>query len=177
MATGFISLFPGGTAPDGSGAGNNTAALSYEVSAGVQATNTPKAMQLKLLFDAATDEHWMFAFLLPGDYASGGTLRGAFKMTSAQAAGADVQWKGSQVTTADAATDVNKIFETAVTALVSVASDAAGLLRNFIIALTTTGMAANRKCVVFIGRDADAVADDAAGDAELVVLTLEYVTT
>ena len=83
MATGFIALFPGGIAPDGSGSGNNTAALSYEVSAAVQTTNTPKATQLKLLFDGATDEHWLFSFLLPGNYASGGTLRGKVKFTSA----------------------------------------------------------------------------------------------
>src|SRR3972149_8831079 len=103
MGTGTLNLFPGGIAPDGSGTGNNTAALSYEVSTGTQTTNTPKATQLKLLFDGTTDEHWLFGFLIPGDYLSGGTLRGVVKFTSATSGNAIM--KAGQVTTVNDSTD------------------------------------------------------------------------
>lgn len=174
MATGYINLFPGGVAPDGSGTGNNTAALSYEISGGTQATNSPKVTQMKLLFDATTDEHWLFSLLLPGDYASGGTLRGEFKMTSATTG--NIQMKASQVTTADAASDTNKIFETVTTTGAVAVPGTAGIIKEFTITLTTTGMAANEKCVLFIGRDPDDANDTATGDLELIALNLEYTT-
>ena len=176
MATGYIFLFPGGVATDGSGTGNNTAALSYEVSAATQTTNTPKVTQLKLLFDGATDEHWMFSFLIAGDYSSGGTLRGEVKFTSATTGNAIM--KGGQVTTVTDSTDDDALTFAAGDVSAAVAADATqGQTTPFTIALTTTSMLANDKCVVFIGRDPDNASDTITTDLELLALTLEYTTT
>jgi len=175
MATGYINLFPGGVAPDGSGTGNNTAALSYEVSTGTQTSNTPKATQLKLLFDAATDEHWLFSFMLPGDYASGGTLRLKAKMTSATTG--NVVMKAGQVTDIDSSTaDGSKVFAAGDVSAATAVPATAGQTFEITITLTTTDMAANRHCVIFIGRDADNVNDTATGDLELLSANFEYVT-
>jgi hypothetical protein len=176
MATGYLELFPGGCAPDGSGTINNAAALSYEVSTGTQTANTPKATQLKLLFDAATDEHWMFAFQIPGDYASGGTLRGTFKMTSATAS--DVIWKGGQASSVNSSTAQGAIvFAAGDLATAVTVPGTAGHTIGFTITLTTTNMAVNRHMELFIGRDADNAGDTATGDAELLSLNFEYTTT
>jgi hypothetical protein len=173
MATAYIVLFPGGIAPDGSGSGNNTAGLSYEVSAAAQGTNSPKATQLKLLFDASTDEHWLFSLLIPADYASGGTLRGTIKFTSATSGVAIM--KAAQVTSVDSSTDDDALaFGTADVSASITAPGTQGQTIGFTVALTTTNMAASRKSVIFIGRDADNASDTAAGDVELLALNLEY---
>ena len=175
MATGYLQLFPGGCATDGSGSGNNTAALSYEVSTGTQTTNTPKATQLKLLFDATTDEHWCFTFAIPGDYSSGGTLRGVAKFTSATTNNAIM--KAGQVTSVDASTDDDAVVYAAADVSGSIAAPGTqGQTVTFTIALTATNMAASRKCALFIGRDPDNASDTATGDLELLTLVLEYTT-
>ena len=176
MATGYINLFPGGIAPDGSGSGNNTAALSYEVSAAAQTSNTPKVTQLKLLFDGTTDEHWLFCFLLPGDYASGGTLRGIVKFTSATTGTAIM--KGGQVTSVDSSTDDDALVFVAADVSASISAPGTqGQTIGFTITLTATNMAVARKCVIFIGRDPDNASDTITTDLELLVLNLEYTTT
>lgn len=173
MSTSYMQLFPGGFAPDGSGSGNNTAALSYEVSAAVQTANTPKATQLKLLFDGTTDEHWMFSFLIPGDYVSGGTIRGVCKFTSATSG--DAIMKAGQVTSIDGTDDDDAlVFVAADTSAAITAPGTQGQTISFTITLTTTGMAADRKCVIFIGRDPDNGSDGVTTDLELLALTLEY---
>jgi len=173
MATQYLELFPGGVAPDGSGTGNNTAALSYEVSGAAQTTNTPKVSQLKLLFDGATDEHWMFSFVLPGNWVSGGTLRGIVKFTSATTGNAIM--KAGQVSTVDSSTDDDALTFAAADVSASIAAPATqGQTVTFTIALTTTNMAANRKIVVFVGRDPDNASDTITTDLELLVLQCEY---
>jgi len=176
MATGVINLFPGGVAPDGSGSGNNPASLTFEVSSGTQTTNTPKSSQLKLLFDGSTDEHWMFTVLLPGDYASGGTLRGKVKFTAATSGSAIM--KAGQASTTDSSTDDDaKVFTAADVSSSITAPATQGQVVEFTIALTTTGMAVHRFCSVFIGRDPDNASDTIATDLELLALNLEYTTT
>lgn len=176
MATGYILLFPGGTAPDGTGSINNTAALTYEVSTGTQTSGTPKASQLKLLFDGTTDEHWMFSFLNPGDYASGGTLRGKCKFTSATSGTAIL--KGGQGSSTDSNTDDD--------AVVFAAKDVSGTLTapgtqgqviEFTITLTTTNMGADKKIQMFVGRDPTNGSDTITTDLELTDVTYEYTTT
>ena len=175
MPTATLTLFPGGIAPDSSGTGNNTAALSYEVSAAAQTTNTPKATQLKLLFDGATDEHWLFSFLIPGDYSSGGTIRGTVKFTSATTGTAIM--KGGQVTSVDSSTDDDALTFAAGDLSASISAPGTqGQTIGFTIALTTTNMAVNRKIVVFIGRDPDNASDTITTDLELLALNLEYTT-
>ena len=173
MSVGYLNLFPGGLAPDGSGTVNNTAALSYEVSGAGQTSNTPKATQLKLLFDGTTDEHWLFSFLLPGNYASGGTLRGTVKFTTATSGTAVM--KAGQVTSIDSSTDDDALaFVAADESSAISAPGTQGQTIGFTIVLTATNMAANRKIVVFIGRDPDNASDDIATDLELLGLNFEY---
>ena len=173
MPTGYFTLFPGGIAPDGSGSGNNTAALSYEVSTGTQTTNTPKSTGLKLLFDGTTDEHWLFSFLIPGDYSSGGTLRGTVKFTSATSGTAIM--KGGQGTSVDSSTDDDALVFAAADVSASISAPGTqGQTIGFTIALTATSMAANRKIVVFIGRDPDNASDTITTDLELLALNFEY---
>ena len=173
MSTSYLELFPGGIAPDGSGSGNNTAALSYEVSTGTQTTNTPKATQLKLLFDADTDEHWCFPLLLPGNYGSGGTLRVKGKMTSATSG--NVILKAGQVASVDSSTaDGAKVFAAADLSSATTVPGTAGYTFEAAITLTTTSMAANRHTVLFIGRDADNAGDTATGDFELLSAMFEF---
>lgn len=175
MAIDYIQLFPGGFAPDGSGSGNDAAALSYEVSGAAQTTNTPKTTQLKLLFDGATDEHWEFQFALPGNWSSGGTLRGKAKFTSATSGNAIM--KAGVAFTTDGSTDDDSLVFAAADVSASVAAPATqGQTVEFTIALTMTGAAVNRKCVVFVGRDPDNASDTVTTDLELLSLVLEYTT-
>ena len=176
MATGILNLFPGGVAPDNTGTGNATAALSYEVSAAAQTANTPKATQLKLLFDGATDEHWTFSFELPSDYASGGTLRGVVKFTTAVSGTAIM--KAGQVSTINSSTDDDALVYAAADLSASITAPATqGQTVEFTITLTTTNMAVNRKIAMFIGRDPDNASDTITTDLELLAINFEYTTT
>ena len=173
MATAYLNLFPGGVAPDGSGTGNNTAALSYVVSTGTQTTNTPKVTFLELLFDATTDEHWLFSFYMPGDYASGGTLRGAIKSATVSAGNAIMKGGISPQTGAVNDDIFNAVDLSAAIALPATAEQEI----EFTITLTMTGVGANEHVVIFIGRDPDNASDTATGDVKLVALNFEYTTT
>jgi hypothetical protein len=170
---GIYTLFPGGTGPDNTGTGNNSAALTYEVSTGTQTTNTPKATQLKLLFDAATDSHWMFSLIIPSTYVSGGTLRGKFKMASATSG--NIIMKASQITVSDTAQDNASVFPAPASSGAVAVPGTAGAIAQFTITLPTTNFSPNRKCVIFIGRDADDAGDTATGNLELTNLNFEYV--
>jgi hypothetical protein len=115
----------------------------------------------------------LFSFLIPPDYISGGTLRGTVKFTSATTGGAIM--KAGQVTSIDSSTDDDALaFAAADVSAAIAAPGTQGQTIGFTIALTTTNMAANRKCVVFIGRDPDNVSDTITTDLELLVLNLEY---
>ncbi len=172
MGTGYILLFPGGTAPDGSGTGNNSAALSYVVSTGTQTANTPKVSRLILSFDATTDEHWLFQFQMPGDYGSGGTFRG--KIKSAATTGNVIMKGGISESTGDVTDD---LFLAADTSAATAVSGTANTEVAFTITLTVTNIAANDEVVIFIGRDADNASDTVdANDIDLTSLTFEYTT-
>lgn len=173
MATGFVHLFPGGYAPDGSGSGNNSAALDYQVSSGTQTTNTPKLSRMRLLFDPATDEHWLFGFKMPGDYASGGTLRGS--MSSAATSG-NVIWKGGIGEASGANSD--DLFLAADVSSATAVSGTAETEVEFTISLTMTSIAANDPVTLFVGRDADNASDTVnSNDVYLYSLTFEYTTS
>lgn len=174
MATGYLILFPGGFAPDGSGSGNNTAALSYEVSTGTQTTNTPKVSRLKLLFDPTTDEHWEFQFKMPGNYASGGTLRGQIGV-NAVSPGNVIMKAGISESSGNRTDD---LFLAADVSSAIAMPATANQGTEFTITLTMTSIAANDEVVVFGGRDADNASDTVnSNDAELTSLNFEYTTT
>lgn len=174
MATAYVPLFQGGFAPDGSGSGNNTAALSYEVSTGTQTTNTPKVTRFKLLFDPATDEHWLFQFKMPGDYASGGTIRGQIGVNAVSPG--NVIMKAGISESSGNRTDDLFLASDLSSAIAMPATANQGT--EFTIALTMTSIAANDEVVLFVGRDADNASDTVnSNDVELTSATFEYTTT
>lgn len=173
MPTGIVGLFPGGHAPDNTGSGNKQAGLAYQASGASQTSNTPKASQLSLLFDASTDEHWLFQFRIPADYISGGLLRGKCKFVSATSGNAIM--KAGQVTSIDSSTDDDALVFVAADVSAAIAAPGTqGQVKEFTITLTATNMAAGRKCEMFIGRDADNGSDTATGDLQLLTLDFEY---
>lgn len=176
MATGHYPLaIPGGFAPDGSGSGNVPATPEPYISSGTQTSNSPKASGIWLLFDPSTDEHWMWSFTLPSDYASGGTLRltWATKGTSTN----PVYWKGATAIGVVGTTDWDAIvFDTVATGNGNAASTQ-GVTTQTTITLTMTNAAANRPIIIMVGRDADNASDTNANDACLIAATFEYTTT
>ncbi len=175
MATGYVFLFPGGFGTDNATV-SQTAALSYDASATAGSGNVPKSYALKLLFDATTDEHWMFSIQTPGDYASGGTLRGHVKFTSATSGAAIM--KGGQVSTTDGSTDDDATAYVAADLSSSVSAPGTqGQTVEFTIALTMTNAGAEKLMRLFIGREPDNASDTATGDVELMDLMFEYTTT
>lgn len=175
MATGIIELFPGGEAPDGS-SGNAAAAFTVEKCSGSPPTDAPNVHQAKLLFDGATqDECWLFSLILPADFSLSTTplLRGVCKFTSATSGTAIM--KAGQQSTTNGSTDDDAAAFAAKDVSASISAPATqGQTVEFTINLTTTGMAANRKCVIFIGRDYDNASDTITTDLELLGLVLEY---
>lgn len=179
MATGYIILpIPGGQAPDQSGSGNNAATPEVVVSSGSQTTNTPKVTYTHLLFDASTDEHWLWTFQLPGDYSSGGSVKlywGSKGTTN------NVIWKAGIVAGEPSSTDMD--------AAVFIAADSSGAVavpgtvghfKETSISLTVTGLditGGSDMVVLFVGRDADNGSDNSASDATLRGVTFEYTTT
>jgi hypothetical protein len=171
----MVVPIPGGQAPDGSGTINNPATPEVGISSGTQTTNSPKSTQQWLLFDPATDEHWMWTFHLPGDYSSGGTVRLTWstKGTSTNA----VFWKAAIAIAIVGTTDFDAIvFDTVVTGSGNGAATQ-GITTQTTVALTMTNAAANRACVLMIGRDADNASDTNASDAVLHAVMFEYTGT
>lgn len=176
MTTGRVLLpIPGGVAPDGSGSGNNPATPEKVVSSGSQTSNSPKATYVRLLFDPTTDEHWLWDFELPGDYASGGTLRLKFSNKGTSTNG--VTWKAGTAIAVVGTTDKDAIvFDTVVTANAT-PSATTGITTEVTLTLTMTNAAANRPMVLFVGRDPDNASDTNASDMALEEATFEYTTT
>jgi hypothetical protein len=173
MATARIILpIPGGVAPDGSGSGNNPATPEKVISSGVQTSNSPKASYVHLLFDPTTDEHWMWAFELPGDYASNGTLR--LKYTNKGTSTNQVRWKAAAAIAVSGTTDLDAIVFDTVVGVSSTPNATTGVPVEATVALTMTNAAANRQMVVMIGRDPDHADDTNASDMALVGVTFEY---
>lgn len=168
-------LFPGGVPTDGTGSLNSNAALTYEVSSAAQTAGTPKVSQLVCLFSNSFDSNWEFSLRLPGDYSSGGTLVGAYKMDIATTG--NVVWKGGQVTSVPGSTNDNTLAFAAVdTSWANLVPGSAGQTALFSVTLTTTDMAANRKTTIFLGRRGSLTSDTANGYAKLLTLDFEYLT-
>lgn len=175
MATARVLLpIPGGVAPDGSGSGNTPATPEKVVSSGAQTTNSPKASYVQLLFDPTTDEHWMWAFELPGDYSSGGTLR--IKYTNKGTSANQVRWKGATAIAISGTTDLDAIVFDTVVGVSSTPNTTVGIPVEATLALTMTNAAANRMMIVMIGRDPDHADDTNASEMALIGVTFEYTT-
>lgn len=163
---------PGGSAPDASGSGNAPATLERVVSTGVQTTNTPKVAYSQLLFDQSTDEHWLWQFRVPLNYASGGTVRLTWgsKVTTG-----NVVWKAGIVAADPSVDDMDAaVFVAADLAAASAVPGTVGQVKEDTITLTVTDVSAGDLVVVFVGRDADNASDTAAGDATLQAVEFTY---
>lgn len=171
-STGYMILYPGGFPGDGASSSAN-ASQELQISSTAAGSNKPKLARSRLAFDSATDEHWYFQFKMPGDYASGGTLRGS---QSTAATSGNVLWKAG---IGEASGDnSNDGFNAADNSAATAASGTANTEVEFTIALTMTSIAANDPVTIFFGRDADDGSDTVnANDVYLNELTFEYTTT
>lgn len=156
-----------GIAPDTTGTGNGSARPEKVVSSAAQTANTPKASVVQLLFDSATDQHWFWCFGLPDDYAAAGELRLHW---GAKVASGDIVWKAG---VARGDLDSSAFLAADSSGAVAVPSTV-GATKATTIPLTVTGVTAGATIVVFVGRDADAGSDTAAGDATLLDAFFEY---
>lgn len=176
MGTGYVPLVLGAAeTPDGSGSGNASARPEKVVGSGTQTTNAPKVTYLTWLFDPSTDQHLMFPFIIPGDYASGGVVRLKF---GSKGTTNNVVWKAAVAQATDTTTDLdsgNTVFDTVTTSSATAVPGTVGQVTTATITLTG-GYTANRQAILMIGRDADNGSDNSASDAVLVSATFEYTT-
>jgi hypothetical protein len=174
MAVGTLVLpIEAAVLPDAS-SGNAPAAIQRVKSSGAD----PKPFFMQAVFDAATDEHLMWSFRTPVDYASGLVLRCMYKMASATTGDVILAARVAAVSEPDA-TDVDaKAFATVNTSAAQTVPGTAGHLNEISITLTNAdSLAAGDFAVVWLSRDADNAGDTAAGDLELVACSLEFTST
>jgi hypothetical protein len=125
-----------------------------------------------LLFDPTTEEHWLWTFELPPDYASGGTLTLVWSTKGTSTA--QVVWKATSVCLVAGTTDLDAaIFDTVVT-VAGTPSATQGIATRSTVALTMTNAAAGRAIIVMVGRDCDNGSDTNANDACLISASFEY---
>jgi len=162
---------PGGIAPDESL--NAAASVQRVTSSGSPPSDAPRVVYHQLRFDPGTDEHWLWPILLPGQYASGGTLR---LFWGATVATGNVVWKAG-IATGPSATDFDAIaFAATDTAAATAAPGTVGYNVETTIALTMTGAGPNQEAVLFVGRDANSASDTCTGDACLRRAIFEFTT-
>lgn len=175
MTTGYVACY---LEPlhDASGTINNPATPETVVSSGSQPTNGAKVTWPTLLFDQSTDEHAAITLQLPGNWASGGTLR--IKM-GAKVTSGNVIVKHATCALTDSSTDSDAaVYGTVTTESATAVPGTVGHVKEVALTLDTTGWAAKRYIQIMVGRDADNGSDTAAGDMVLLeAAVLEYTTT
>lgn len=174
MSTGTL-LLPvlAGTAPGG---GSNDAAARPEAFSSSSAASSgnpgglPIVRGVRLLFSPSTDQHWLWQFAIPQDYASGGTLRLWFGVKTASN---NVVWKAALRGYTDSTTDISSTgFDTS--AQTTSAAPGTNTVKQDTIALSVGSLAAGRFVVLEVGRDADNTSDNNTGDAVLYAVQFEY---
>jgi len=173
MATGSVLLLPAAaTFPDGS-TGNLAAGLTRR-----QGTNAnPKRHFLTLDYDGAgANEGAWFAFRMPADYASGGTLKIEWQ---ANATSGDCKWQASvgAVTAGDADTFLEHAQAAAATVTTTVNATEARRVNTSSITLTMDSAAAGDVVSIYVFRDSLDAADTMTVDAELIAAAFEYTTS
>lgn len=174
MASGTIIL-PIGAAvlPDGSA--SNAAPAIQRVKSSASA---PAPYFLQAAFDATTEEQLMWAFRIPGDFASTPIIEVQFKMASATTGDVVVEARLAAVSDGDT-TDVDtKAFATANTSAATTVPDTVGWMTEISLAFTNdNGVAGGDYVIVYLARDAANAADTAAGDMEVIGVAFTYTTT
>lgn len=173
MATGYINLSPGAAVfPDGS-ASNLGAGLSRRQ--GTEAN--PKKHFLTLDYDGAGAlEHAWWTFVLPGNYASGGTLD-IYWQANATANAVKWQARVGAVTPDDADTPLEHAQAAAATVTTNVNATEARRLTKSSITLTMDSAAAGDVIFLVLLRDSADAADTCTVDAEVLGAVFSYVTT
>lgn len=153
-------------------------ALSLLTSAAAATTNAFETRWRAFIaqHDASADEETSFAFPVPTNYASGGTL---VLQWYCDATSGCVLWKGSAYVATPESSDIdtNSAFNTVEQFALENAPSTAGVMKTSALALTGLSLAANRWVVVMLGRDTDDSRDTAAGDGYIVSVRFAYTTT
>jgi len=180
MPTGTLLFDMSAAMPaDGTGTGNNPPAASPYVSFGTQTTNSPKVSSICWAFDPTTDEHVMWAFRMPENYSSGGTLILESACVSDQGAAAETIWKAALAAVTPGASEnaFSKVFGTVATGTAVFNSIESGVVIQTSISPGLDSVVAGDHVCLFVGRDADHTMDDVTGDCMLLSSGFEYTTT
>jgi hypothetical protein len=146
-------------------ASNAPAAAASEASGAAAPSNGQQLRRRFRGFDASTDEGIFLTFLLPSNYASGGTLTFRY---SATATSGNVVWKTGWALSTPGTTDFDGVAIGTVTAAAANAvPGTSGVEKTVAIDLGVTGAAVGDVLYVYLARDADHASDTATGDAEL----------
>jgi hypothetical protein len=173
MATGSILLSPlSAVLPDGS-----TSNLAPGMTRRQGTQTGAKTHFVTLDFDGGGNlegAHW--AFRLPANYASGGTL---LLQWMANATANAVKWQAQvgAITTADADTPLEHAFAAAATVTTNVNTTEARRLTESSITLTMDSAAAGDMIELFVFRDSADAADTCTVDAELISMEFDYTST
>lgn len=132
----------------------------------------------KLLFDDTTDEIVFWTFRMPVNYASAPVLKAFFSMAGANTDD-EIVFDCLVMAVSDGdAVDMDADSYDAANAATKTVPDLAGRPDEVSVTLTNEdGVAAGDFVALQVFRDADNVADDAAGDMEVWVVSLQYTTT
>ena len=173
MATGTVILpIPAAVMPDGS-ASNLAPALQRVKSS----ASAPAPYFYQLLFDASALEQCMWAFRMPGDYASAPILEVQFKMASATAGDVVIEARLAAVSDGDTIDVDGKTFAVANTSAATPVPGTVGYMTEISLALANdNGIAGGDFAVIYLARDAANAADDAVGDMEVIGCGLTYTT-
>lgn len=173
MATATLNLPPvSGALPDGS-TGNAGPAFAR-----IQGTETnPKKHFVVADFDAATDEHLWWTFVMPQNYSSAPIVR---LLWMANATTGSVVWGArlGAVTPSDVDTPIEHAAAAATTATTATNTTEANRLNQTTITLANLdSVAAGDLVSLLVYRDADNGSDTVSVDARLISVSLDYTTT
>lgn len=149
----------------------NPGVRSTVESSATATTNCPKVNYQKIVFNKDTDQHCMWQFSVPANYVSGGVI--TLDWGAAVTSGNVIWLAGLMVATASTDIDAGTYLAADATAATAVPGTV-GYRQQTSITLTTTGLAAGLFASLFVGRDANAAGDTAAGNSELFGAILSY---
>jgi hypothetical protein len=157
------------TLPTGGG-GNNPATKVLLESTGTPDANAPVVAQTAWSFSPTTDNHVLFAFIMPSFFVMGSygpaLVRLKFRMASATTGG--VVWKSNFTI---AGSDESLFYFPV--AIVAAVPSILGFVAETALQLYTHNPGGTKE-VLFIGRDADDGRDTAAGAAYLLAAAVEF---
>ena len=174
MTTATIIL-PIGAAVLSDGSSNNAAPAIQRVQS---SGSNPKPHFLQLAFDATTQEFVQWQFRLPANYSSSPVIKCIYKMASATSGGVVIEVKVLAVSDGDS-TDVDAAtYSTANTSGSLTVPGTAGYIDEISLSLSNVNSWAAGDWVSLLFSRAPADSNDtAAGDMEVIAVSLEYTTT